>query len=111
MVTGYSTAVGPHTLTAAATDAAGNTATETRSYTVTGYTLFGFYAPVQMGGALNSINAGSTAPLKYEVFLGGTELTSTSVVASTTATPISCCYRITMTTVDGSSLIADFRLT
>jgi len=146
-VTGYSTAVGPHTLTAKASDAAGNTATETRSYTVTGYSLFGFYAPVQMGGVLNPIKAGSTAPLKYEVFLGSTELMSTSVVASTTSTPISCttleptgapstsgfrgvrylnglftdswkspkqkgsCYRVTMTTVDGSSLVANFRLT
>jgi len=145
-VTGYSTAVGSHTLTATATDAAGNTATETRSYSVTGYTLFGFYLPVRMD-ALNSIKAGASTPLKFEVFVSGTELTSTSVVSSLTATRISCstlapaaapttsgfkgvrydngqfsdswkspkqtgsCYRVTMTTLDGSSLSANFRLT
>ena len=76
IVTGYSTAVGHHTLTATATDAAGNTATETRTYTVLAWTLKGFYQPVDMNGVWNTVKGGSTVPLKFEVFAGATELTA-----------------------------------
>ncbi|MDP9382177.1 MAG: HYR domain-containing protein, partial [Chloroflexota bacterium] len=77
-VTGYSTAVGNHTLTATATDYAGNVSTATRSYSVLGWTLKGFYAPVDMSTATttvyNTVKNGSTVPLKFEVFKGETEL-------------------------------------
>jgi large repetitive protein len=152
-VSGYSSAVGPHTLTATATDAAGNTATSTRSYTVLAWTLHGFYQPVTMGSNVyNTVKGGSTVPLKFEVFAGSMELTSTSDVKGFSTAKVACatgimedpvetvllttggtslrydtkdgqfiqnwqtpkqagaCYRVTMTTQDGSSLIALFKL-
>jgi hypothetical protein len=81
VVTGYSTAVGTHTLIATATDKAGNTATKTLlSYTVKPYSFSGFYQPVDMNGVYNTVKAGSTVPLKFELFKGATELTSTSYI-------------------------------
>ena len=149
-VTGYSTVVGPHTMTATATDNAGNQATATQSYTVLAWTFNGFYNPVDMNGVYNTVRGGSTVPLKFEVFAGSTELTATSVVQSFVQTRITCdgtlptdeieivttggtslrydatagqfiqnwqtprqagqCYRVTMTTQDGSSLVAFFKL-
>jgi hypothetical protein len=82
-VTGYSTLVGEHTLVGTATDAAGNTATATRNYTVAPYTLGGFFKPVDMG-AVNTAKAGSTIPLKFEVFRRAVELTDLSEVVSVT---------------------------
>jgi hypothetical protein len=83
VITGYSTAVGPHTLTATAHDKAGNDGVETRSYTVLAWTLSGFFAPVDMSGSTtvwNTVKNGSTVPLKFQVFSGTTELTNTSIV-------------------------------
>jgi hypothetical protein len=146
-VSGYSNAVGTHTVTATATDKAGNVNTASRSYTVLAWTLKGFYAPVDMG-IINDVKGGATVPLKFEVFAGSTELTSTSVVSAFTQ-KIYCaagagdaieeystgntelrydttsgqfifnwktpkapgsCYRVTLTTNDGSSIYAEFRL-
>ena len=90
VVTGYSSAVGTHTMTATATDNAGRTATATRSYTVKPYTLNGFYQPIDMNDTVNTVKNGSTVPVKFELFKGTTELTSTSAVTSIKATPISC---------------------
>jgi hypothetical protein len=89
-VTGYSTAVGPHTMTATAKDNAGRTATATRSYTVKPYTLTGFYQPIDMNDTVNTVKNGSTVPVKFELFKGGTELTSTSAVTSTKSNAIDC---------------------
>ena len=147
VVWGYEGTVGPHTLTATASDNAGNDAKKTRSYTVLAWTLRGFYQPVEMGGVWNTVKGGSTVPLKFEVFAGPTELTSTSIV-SLAALPVACsggaddqiemlatggtslrydavagqfifnwqtpraaglCYRVTLTTLDGSSLSALFK--
>jgi hypothetical protein len=99
----------------------------------------------------NTVKGGSTVPLKFEIFAGPSELTSTSAVKSLTTQSVSCgtdgdpsdpiettatggtslrydltagqfvynwqtpktagkCYRVTMTTQDGSSLAALFRL-
>jgi hypothetical protein len=80
VVSGYSTAVGTHTLKATATDNAGNTATKEITYTVKPYTFNGFYQPVDMGGVYNTVKGGSTVPLKFELFKGDTELTSTSYI-------------------------------
>jgi hypothetical protein len=149
-VDGYSNATGPHTMTATATDNAGNTATKTLFYSVVKWTLKGFYPPVDMG-IHNTMKAGQTVPLKFEVFetLSGEELTDTSVIKTFTQ-KINCisaggedaieqfatgstilrydttsgqfifnwkspktpgtCYRVTMTTQDGSSISADFTL-
>jgi hypothetical protein len=90
VVTGYSTAVGTHTLTATATDNAGNSATKTLSYTVKPYTLNGFYQPIDMNNTLNTVKNGSTVPVKFELFNGTTELTNTSAVTSISAKQIPC---------------------
>ncbi|UVJ39277.1 PxKF domain-containing protein [Arthrobacter sp. CJ23] len=89
VVTGYSTQVGTHTLTATAMDNAGRTATAQQSYTVMAWTLKGFYQPIDMGGVLNTVKGGSTVPAKFEVFAGATELTDTSLV-SLNAAKIKC---------------------
>ena len=80
VVTGYSTAVGNHTMTATATDNAGRTATATRQYTVDPWTFKGFYQPIDMGTTLNTVKGGSTVPFKFELFAGSTELTDTAKV-------------------------------
>jgi hypothetical protein len=90
VVGGYSAAVGSHTLTATATDFADNVETATLSYTVSNWTLNGFYQPVDMGNVANTVKAGSTVPLKFEIFAGSTELTATSSVKGFSATMIAC---------------------
>ena len=153
VVTGYSAAVGTHTLTASAEDQAGNPASEERVYTVLAWTLKGFYQPVDMSGTLNTVKGGSTVPLKFEVFAGDTELTDVSVVSSFKVGAVPCaslegvvtddieqytsgsttlrydttggqfiqnwqtpknqsgtCYRVTLTTDDGSAISANFKL-
>jgi hypothetical protein len=94
VVSGYNTAVTPtgttHTLTATATDKAGNTATKTISYTVKPYTLKGFYQPIDMNETVNTVKNGSTVPVKFELFKGTTELITTDAVTSIVAKAISC---------------------
>jgi hypothetical protein len=150
-VSGYSAAIGTHTVTASATDKAGNSASASVTYEVRAWTLKGFYQPVDMNGVWNTVKGGSTVPFKFEVFAGPTELTDTSVVDTFIATPVACpttgivadaieftttggtslrydtvagqfinnwqtpklpgkCYKITMTTDDGSFLSASFIL-
>jgi hypothetical protein len=96
-LTGYGTTVGQHALTAKATDEAGNVATRTRSYTVLAWTLRGFYQPLEMNGAWNSVKGGATVPLKFEVFAGPTELTDTSIVSLSAA-------RVTCTADEGDPI-------
>ncbi|WP_442576371.1 PxKF domain-containing protein [Microbacterium sp. F51-2R] len=112
-VTGFGTGVGPHTLTATAKDGSGNTSTETRSYTVAAWRTGGFYAPVDGNGVWNTVKGGATVPLKFELFAGGTELTSTSAVASFTYGAVTCgsandpTDEIEVTTTGGTSLRYD----
>ena len=122
-----------------------------KTFTIKGFTLNGFYKPVDMG-MLNTVKAGSTVPLKFEVFLNGVERTDTTAVKGFSAKSISCttaavlseapievtstggtslrydttggqfiqnwqtprsagsCYRVTMTTIDGTDISADFKL-
>ena len=82
-VSGYGTATGTHTVTASVTDNAGNSSSASASYTVLAWTVSGFYRPVDMG-VLNSAKAGSTIPLKFEVFAGTTELTDIAIVKTFT---------------------------
>ncbi len=92
-VTGYSNSIGSQKLTATATDLAGNTTVETRSYTVNAWTLKGFYQPVDMPiptMVYNTVKNGSTVPLKFEIFAGPTELTDIGAVKSLTYIQTSC---------------------
>ena len=146
---GSTFAPGTTTVSCSATDAAGNIANGSFTVSVK-FQLSGFFQPVDMTGIYNTVKGGSTVPLKFEVFAGSTELTSTSVVVSFVQTKIACdtsatideievtstggtslrydttggqfiqnwqtpraagtCYRVTMTTQDGSSLVALFKL-
>ena len=113
-VTGYGTSVGAHTLTATTDeDPSGNSATETRSYSVSAWTLRGFFQPVDMNGVWNSVKGGSTVPLKFEVFAGATELVGTSAVLSFTQKEVSCqsgstvLDEIEVTTTGGTTLRYD----
>lgn len=90
VVTGLSTALGPHTITATATDNAGNSSTATRTYSVRVLTLSGFFQPVDMGGVVNTVKNGSTVPLKFTVSDEGVAQTSTSIVSSFTQREVSC---------------------
>jgi hypothetical protein len=126
--------------------------TETAYFTIKGFKLDGFYKPVDMG-LLNTVKAGSTVPLKFEVFLNGVERTDTAAVVGFSAKAISCgtkadlgeapvevlttggtalrydttggqfiqnwqtskqnpgsCYTVTMKTIDGGTITADFKL-
>lgn len=74
-VSGYSGALGEHTLVATATDNAGRTATAELTYTVDAWRLDGFYKPVDMGSTVNTVKAGSTVPLKFNVFKGDARAT------------------------------------
>jgi hypothetical protein len=90
-VSGYSTALGSHTVTASANDKAGNSNSDERTYTVNPWTLRGFYAPVDMGSSVvNTVKAGSTVPLKFEIFAGSNELTDTANVQSLGAKLVAC---------------------
>ena len=52
-------------------------------------TLTGFSQPVDMGSTVNTVKAGSTVPMKFEVFSHGTELTDPSVVTMS-VTQVAC---------------------
>jgi hypothetical protein len=54
------------------------------------WTLNGFYQPIDMGDVLNTVKNGSTVPVKFELFSGTTELTSTSAVSSISAKQVNC---------------------
>jgi hypothetical protein len=77
------TAIGSHSYVANAVDNADNSDSKSLSYTVNQWTLKGFYQPVDMDTAsskvVNTVKAGSTIPIKFEVFTGTTEITSTTV--------------------------------
>jgi hypothetical protein len=149
------TSVGTHTITATAKDNAGNEASTSISYEIVAWTIKGFYQPVDNPPIVNVAKAGSTIPLKFEVFktVSGEEITDTSkIVQPLKAQKISCnninglptdeieltatggtslrydpiegqfiynwktpsqkdtCWKVTVSTIDGSSISALFRL-
>lgn len=90
-VNGYSNALGTHTLSATATDSAGNVTTVNgATYTVRKLQLNGFFAPVDLSGTYNTVKNGSTVPLKFTVFDQGVKQTGTDVVKGFTVTPVNC---------------------
>lgn len=110
-VSGYSTTVGSHVVTAQAVDHAGNTGSTQLGYTVLPWTLVGFANPISMT-APNVVKGGSSVNLKFEIFAGTTELTSLDAVAMVLQTPISCgtsapLARPTLAPSKGSSLRYD----
>jgi hypothetical protein len=113
VVSGYSALVGHHTVTASATDNATNTASDSHTYDVLAWTFNGFYQPVDMGGVVNTVKGGSTVPIKFELFAGPTELTSTSDVKTLKSSPIACSSlpdtvdAIELTATGGTSLRYD----
>lgn len=89
-VTGHDkTAVGSYTAIATATNGAGLVSTKEISYQVKKWTATGFYSPVDMGTAVNTVKGGSTVPLKFEAFAAA-ELTSTSIVKSFASKLVAC---------------------
>ncbi|WP_020145811.1 PxKF domain-containing protein, partial [Terracoccus sp. 273MFTsu3.1] len=88
-------------------------ASKSGSFTIAAWTTQGFYQPVDMGSTvLNTVKAGSTVPLKFELFSGSTELTSVSAVKSFGAKQITCGTAptedaIEMTTTGGTNLRYD----
>ena len=91
-IEGYSTEVGEHTLVARVRDNAGNEATREITYIVNPWEIKGFYSPVDMNDVVNTVKSGQTVPVKFEVFAGGEEKTSTGsdVIRSFTQGKISC---------------------
>jgi hypothetical protein len=57
--------------------------------TTTSWRASGYYQPVDVGGVWNTMKAGATVPMKFELFYGPRELTDASLVASTVA-QVSC---------------------
>jgi hypothetical protein len=112
-VSGYGTGVGSHTVTASATDNADNTASDSHTYDVLGWTFNGFYQPVDMGGVVNTVKGGSTVPIKFELFAGPTELTNTADVKTLKSSLINCTSlpdtvdAIELTATGGTSLRYD----
>ncbi|KJK08106.1 hypothetical protein UB45_22070, partial [Terrabacter sp. 28] len=85
------TEVGAHVVKYRSVDAAGNVeAAHELTLTVQPWTFTGFYAPVDMGGVVNVAKSGSTVPLKFELFAGQQELTSTSAIDSLRTVPHAC---------------------
>lgn len=112
-VSGYSTAVGTHTLRAVARDNAGNeTAVYGSSYRVRTLTLAGFSSPVDMSGTVNTVKNGATVPLKFTVADEGVPQTSTAVVKGFSVQRTSCTTGATedaieLTTTGSTSLRYD----
>jgi hypothetical protein len=148
------TSVGTHTITATARDKAGNEASKSIQYTIVRWTIDGFYQPVDNPPILNVAKAGSTIPLKFEVFKtlrSEEEITDTNKIVQPlkvqkikctdgsptdeidltatgntslrydstekqfiynwkTPTQKDTCWKVTIYTIDGSSISALFRL-
>lgn len=105
VVEGYSTELGSHTLTAVATDKAGNVSRVTGpTYRVTLKAL-GFFAPVDRG-IHNTVKGGATVPLKFEVFDGADEITLTSVVKSFSVKSATCPGAVSQDAVEETSTLS-----
>ena len=85
------TKVGTHVVTYRSVDAAGNVEEPNEvTLTVEPWTFRGFYAPVDIAGVVNVVKSGSTVPLKFELFSGENELTSTTAIDSLRTVQHSC---------------------
>ena len=57
---------------------------------MTAWSFSGLFAPVDMGGVVNTVKGGSTVPLKFRVFAGAVEQTSTAAISSLRAAVVPC---------------------
>lgn len=81
VVTGFDNSAGTHTLTATVRDRAGNSAVEHRTYSIAGpWMITSFGSPVRASG-VTTVRAGSTVPLKFEIFDGSKEITDPRLVS------------------------------
>jgi hypothetical protein len=101
----------PTTVHCSATDSHGNTASGSFLITVLHSEVRGFYQPVDTLPTVNTVKGGSTVPLKFEIFAGTTEITSTSGITfdvvqvnCSTNAPLD---EIEMTSTGGTSLRYD----
>ncbi|HEX8355325.1 MAG TPA: PxKF domain-containing protein [Pyrinomonadaceae bacterium] len=91
--------VGTTTVTATATDAAGNTTT--RQFTVTVlYNFTGFFSPVANLPSLNSVNAGRAIPVKFS--LSGNKGLNIFAAGSPASQPISCSTTAPISDLEGT---------
>ncbi len=88
---GSTFAPGTTTVNCSATDSHGNRVSGSFLVTVK-FRLFGFYSPIDINSVTNTVKGGSTVPMKFEVFAGATELTSTSAISSIKTQQISCSF-------------------
>lgn len=87
---GSTFAPGTTTVTCTATDAAGNTKTGSFKVTV-GFSMGGFLPPVDGGGVTNTMKAGATAPIKWQVSsASGGYIGDVGIVNKTASGVVSC---------------------
>jgi hypothetical protein len=91
--------VGTTTVTATATDAAGNTTTRTFAVTVL-YNFAGFLSPVANTPTFNSVNAGRAVPVKFS--LSGNKGLSIFAAGSPASQPISCSTSAPVSDLEGT---------
>lgn len=91
--------IGTTTVTCTATDEAGNVAGGAFKVIVR-RTIKGLYQPVEMGQVINTVKGGSTVPLKFEVFAGTVEVTTTAVIAPISVKQYNCDPQATLDPVD-----------
>jgi CSLREA domain-containing protein len=114
VVTGYSNAIGAHTLTATATDNAGNQSTSTLTYTV-GFQAGNILAPVSAPSGdqtnpaasdLQVFKIKSTVPLKFQFYLDSAKTTLlTTPPAGSTAFLTVAKYNGSTTSTDQTALV------
>jgi hypothetical protein len=83
-----------------------------QSFTITAWTLKGFYQPADASAlngntwsiVWNNVKGGSTVPLKFNIYAGPTEQTTTAAVKSIKLLQVSCVAGVADTTVTASEL-------
>lgn len=112
---GSTFAPGTTAVSCTATDAAGNTSAAKTFEVAVRYQVSGFLPPIAWSASsivYNSVKAGSTVPLKFEVFAGTTEMTDTAIVGPIALRKVDCqsgatAVDLTATTTGGTYLRYD----
>jgi large repetitive protein len=81
--------IGTTTVKCTTSDTAGNVAEGSFSINVQ-RTFSGFFQPVDTGRTVNLVKAGSTLPLKFEVFAGRTELSAVDIFKPLSVKQVAC---------------------